>query len=81
MENESERREFVENDTGKVWMGSFREPKGRRWIFGQYDDVVLPAIMYLLEESGVPHSDRGNPIHIARAISAVVIAHYFGFKY
>lgn len=57
---------------GKVWMGSFKEPKGRRWVFGQYDDIVLPTVMYLLELSQLPHSDRGNPVHLTRAISAIV---------
>lgn len=66
------KEEYVLNDNGKVWMGSYRQPKGRRWIFGQYDDVVLPATMYLLELSDLPHSDRGNPIQMVRAISAIV---------
>lgn len=72
IENEAERQEYVLNDTGKVWMGSYRQPKGRRWIYGQFDDVVLPATMYLLEQSDVPHADRGSPVQIARAVSAVV---------
>lgn len=70
--DEAWKEEYVLNDTGKVWMGSYRQPKGRRWIFGQYDDVVLPATMYLLELSDLPHCDRGNPIQIVRAISAIV---------
>ncbi|KAG8256669.1 hypothetical protein J6590_063512 [Homalodisca vitripennis] len=72
IESDAERQEYVLNDTGKVWKGSYRQPKGRRWIFGQFDDVVLPATMYLLEQSDVPHANRGNPVQIARAISAVV---------
>ena len=57
---------------GKVWMGSFKQPKGRRWVFGQYDDIVLPTVLYVLDLSQLPHSDRGNPIHLTRAISAIV---------
>lgn len=72
--DEAELNEYVLNDTGKVWMGSFKEPKGRRWVFGQYDDIVLPSVMYLLELSQLPYSDRGNPVHLTRAISAIINA-------
>jgi transglutaminase 1 len=72
LEDEDLRREFVLNESGKVWMGSARRPDGKRWIFGQFDDVVLPAIMYLLELSKLNHADRGNVVHMVRAISAVV---------
>jgi len=72
LEDEDLRREFVLNESGKVWMGSARRPEGKRWIFGQFDDVVLPAIMYLLELSKLNHADRGNAVHMVRAISAVV---------
>ncbi|XP_073987907.1 hemocyte protein-glutamine gamma-glutamyltransferase-like [Rhodnius prolixus] len=74
LSQESEIREYVENDTGKVWMGSYRQPRGRRWIFGQYEDVVLPTVMYLLELADLPHEDRGSPVLISRAISAVINA-------
>lgn len=72
LEDEYLRGEFVLNESGKVWMGSSRRPEGKRWIFGQFDDVVLPAIMYLLELSKLNHADRGNAVHMVRAISAVV---------
>lgn len=72
MDNESSRKEYVYNDHGKLWCGTWRQPKGRKWIYGQFDDVVLPAVMYLLERSGLEHSERGNPIRVCRAISAMV---------
>ncbi|BES89269.1 Transglutaminase family [Nesidiocoris tenuis] len=72
LSNDDERNEYVLNDVGKVWMGSYKEPKGRRWVFGQFEDVVLPCTILLLELSDLPHEDRGNPILLARAISAVV---------
>lgn len=76
LENEAERQEYVLSDTGKLWMGSYRQPKGRRWMFGQFDDAVLPTTMYLLERSTVTHADRGSPVQIARAISAIVSLHF-----
>lgn len=72
MDNESSRKEYVLNEHGKIWCGTWRQPKGRKWIYGQFDDCVLPACMYLLERSGLEHSERGNPIRVCRAISAMV---------
>ena len=72
MDNESSRKEYVLNEQGKIWCGTWRQPKGRKWIYGQFDDVVLPACMYLLERSGLEHSERGNPVRVCRAISSMV---------
>ncbi|CAK1550055.1 unnamed protein product [Leptosia nina] len=74
MENEESRKEYVLNDQGKLWCGTWHQPIGRKWIFGQFDDVVLPASVYLLERSGLEHSERGNPIRICRAISSMINA-------
>ncbi|KAG8239170.1 hypothetical protein J437_LFUL018944, partial [Ladona fulva] len=73
MEEDALRKEYVENENGKVWVGgSHRQPRGRRWVFGQFDDVVLPATVCLLELSRLKHSERGDPIKVSRAISAVI---------
>ncbi|XP_046990643.1 hemocyte protein-glutamine gamma-glutamyltransferase-like [Schistocerca americana] len=72
LEKEELRREYVLADTGKVWLGSARRPRGRRWVFGQFDDAVLPAVALLLERAALPHALRGDPVAVARAISAVV---------
>ncbi|OWR44549.1 putative transglutaminase [Danaus plexippus plexippus] len=74
MDNDSLRKEYILNDQGKLWCGTWRQPIGRKWIFGQFDDVVLPACMYLLESSGLEHSERGNPVRVVRAISAMINA-------
>ena len=72
MEDESLLAEYVENDVGKVWEGAAKYPKGRHWIYGQYDDCILPGICFLLEKSGLAHAERANPVKIVRALSAVV---------
>ncbi|KAK5646601.1 hypothetical protein RI129_005065 [Pyrocoelia pectoralis] len=64
--------EYILNEVGKVWVGSFNNPKGKTWIFGQFDEMVLPATILLLEKSNLPHSDRGSPVLVARAISAMI---------
>ncbi|XP_076269467.1 hemocyte protein-glutamine gamma-glutamyltransferase-like [Rhynchophorus ferrugineus] len=72
MEEEEERKEYVLNEVGKIWCGTFKNPMGKHWVFGQFDDIVLPSAMLLLEKSGLAHADRGNPILIVRALSAIV---------
>jgi len=72
MQNEEEREEYVMNDTGKVWVGTHRNARGRPWVFGQFDDSVLLASCLLLDRCTVPAAKRGDPVLIARAISRMV---------
>jgi len=60
------------SDVGKVYQGSYKEPIGRDWAFGQFEDSVLPAAVYLLDRSTLRPSERGSPVKVARAISAMV---------
>ncbi|KAJ9586417.1 hypothetical protein L9F63_019932, partial [Diploptera punctata] len=66
--------EYVLNDVGKIWVGPNSSSKGREWVFGQFDAVVLPAIDLMLERTSVAPEDRGNPIPVTRAISKIVNA-------
>lgn len=72
MENEEWRREYVLNDVGKIYMGSWKQPEGRQWIFGQFGDMVLPACSLVLDKSRLTHAARANPVKVVRAISAMV---------
>ncbi|XP_018576112.1 hemocyte protein-glutamine gamma-glutamyltransferase isoform X2 [Anoplophora glabripennis] len=72
MENEDEREEYILNETGKIWCGTFKNPTGKHWIFGQFDEISLPAAVFLLEKSGLATEGRGSPVLIARALSAII---------
>ncbi len=72
LDSEELRREYVMNETGKIYLGTHNRPKGRRWIYGQFQDSVLPATHLLLELSGLSPTERGNPVQVARAISSIV---------
>ena len=76
MENEAHRNEYVMSDTGKVFIGGFRSVKSRPWVFGQFDDCVLPAACVLLEMSRLTHSERGNPVKVARALCSMVRSYF-----
>ena len=67
------REEFVMTDVGKLYGGSHNNIQGRPWIFGQFRDSVLPAITHLLDKATqLKDSERGDPVKVSRAISAVV---------
>lgn len=72
MDNDDFRTEYIMNDNGKVFMGGFKSAKGRPWIYGQFEDSVLPAACVLLEMSKLSHSEWGNPAKVVRAISSMV---------
>lgn len=62
MPSEGDLSEYIQNDTGKIWKGAYKQFHGRLWIFGQFEDVVLPACCYVLDKSGLRPSERGNPV-------------------
>ena len=72
MEPKSHQDEYVLSDVGKVYTGSYKHPIGRDWAFGQFEDSVLPAAVYLLDRSKLRPSERGNAVKVARAVSAMV---------
>ncbi|KAG7161386.1 Hemocyte protein-glutamine gamma-glutamyltransferase-like 3, partial [Homarus americanus] len=72
MEEEDKRQEYVLNDIGKVWVGTYPSAYGRHWVFGQFDDVVLPACILMMERSGLIDEARGDPIRVSRALSKIV---------
>ena len=77
MANPSSREEYVMSDVGKVYAGSYNRIAGRPWIFGQFRDIVLPAVCHLLDnvvDDLLMPTERGDPVKVARAISAAVIA-------
>lgn len=64
--------EYVLQDVGKIWVGTYQSHWGRQWVFGQFDKAVLPAIMFLLERANMDPAARGNPVVLSRMISKMV---------
>ncbi|KAG0725052.1 Hemocyte protein-glutamine gamma-glutamyltransferase [Chionoecetes opilio] len=67
MEDEVKREEYVMNEQGKVFVGAYKQSRGRPWAFGQFDDVVLPVAVYLLEISRIADPERGNPVKVVNS--------------
>ncbi|XP_069105715.1 annulin-like [Argopecten irradians] len=64
--------EYVMNETGKLFNGDSGYIAGRAWNFDQFDDPVLDCVLDLLDQKGFPASSRGDPVKVARKLSALV---------
>ncbi|NWH76097.1 TGM4 glutamyltransferase, partial [Piaya cayana] len=72
--NEEQRKEYVLNDTGYIYVGSAHSIYGKPWNFGQFEDSILDTCMYLLDKSKIKLSERRDPVPVTRAMSALVNA-------
>ncbi|XP_053204653.1 hemocyte protein-glutamine gamma-glutamyltransferase-like [Panonychus citri] len=75
LEREDLKHEFVLMDIGKIYIGSYNQPKGRQWIYGQFNRDVLPAIMYMMGKTRLDYAARSNPIKVVRAVAQMVNSH------
>ncbi|KAF1371944.1 hypothetical protein PFLUV_G00276310 [Perca fluviatilis] len=70
--NEAERNEYVLNDHGVMYQGSFDAVTTHDWVYGQFERGILDACIYILDASQMPISDRGNIIKVIRMGSAMI---------
>lgn len=75
LSREDARQEYVLNDVGKIYIGSHAKPRGRKWIYGQFHESVLPAVMFMLDKTRLDIVGRANVVKVARAVSAMVNSH------
>uniref|UniRef100_A0A1A9WAJ9 protein-glutamine gamma-glutamyltransferase n=1 Tax=Glossina brevipalpis TaxID=37001 RepID=A0A1A9WAJ9_9MUSC len=67
------RKEYVLHDTTLIWRGSYNRLRPSVWKLGQFERHVLECSLKLLGTIGrVPASYRGDPVRVARALSAAV---------
>ncbi|XP_058679185.1 protein-glutamine gamma-glutamyltransferase K [Ammospiza caudacuta] len=72
MEKTSELSEYVLNESGRIFYGTEEQIAERHWNYGQFEPGVLEACLYILDRRGMPHSARGDPVMVARVVSAMV---------
>ncbi|XP_035751786.1 coagulation factor XIII A chain [Egretta garzetta] len=72
LDDEKEREEYVLNDVGIVFHGNINDIKLRSWSYGQFEENILDACLFLMDKAQLELSGRGNPIKICRVASAVI---------
>ncbi|XP_060561323.1 hemocyte protein-glutamine gamma-glutamyltransferase-like isoform X2 [Ruditapes philippinarum] len=65
-------KEYILNETGKIYSGSYKKISPKPWVFGQFEENMLDCSLLLLEVSGLLDNARGNPIAVVRKISQMV---------
>ncbi|XP_069586806.1 coagulation factor XIII A chain [Ranitomeya imitator] len=72
MDDEKEIEEYVMNDVGVIFHGEVNNIKTRSWEYGQFEEEILDACLFLMDKAQLDLSGRGNPIKISRIGSAVI---------
>ncbi|BFZ19168.1 hypothetical protein BsWGS_22207 [Bradybaena similaris] len=66
--SEADRKEYVQAETGRIWLGSLEKSYARSWNFGQFEYVCLIAAVSILDRSEITDRARANPALVVRAI-------------
>ncbi|XP_070693405.1 transglutaminase 5, like [Pempheris klunzingeri] len=76
---EDQREEYVQNDSGLLYMGTAVNLLSRPWSFDQYEPGVLEMCLNLLQVSPqhqkntrLDYLNRNNPVYIGRVVSAMI---------
>lgn len=72
MHDSQEREEYVMNEFGLIFVGTSERIRKRTWNFAQFQGNILDCILYLLDKSEMPYTDRGKPVLVSRRLSAMV---------
>ncbi|XP_050397106.1 annulin [Patella vulgata] len=67
-------KEYVLNETGRIYAGTHNNIAPKPWNFGQFEDHVLECSLLLLDIAGLNWTVRGNAVSIIRKLTALVNA-------
>lgn len=75
MERQDAKDEYVLNEVGKLYKGTYQSVSGQRWDYGQFGEAVLPSIMKLMDRTRLDIKGRADVVKVSRAVSAMVNSH------
>nr|BAD83843.1 transglutaminase [Physarum polycephalum] len=70
LDDEAFRNEYVLNEDGFIWVGSYFNYSARPWSFSQFNTKSLQAALLLLQK--IPVAERGDVVLVSRRLSALV---------
>ncbi|GFO34752.1 hemocyte protein-glutamine gamma-glutamyltransferase [Plakobranchus ocellatus] len=73
MENSDELKEYISNQIGLVFCGSYHSIQSKPWFYDQFLEGMLEASLHLLRKANdfTITSKMGDPVYIARALSRI----------
>ncbi|CAF91854.1 unnamed protein product [Tetraodon nigroviridis] len=79
LEDEEERAEYVMNEDGVIYKGSYNYISSTRWDYGQFEDSMVDICLKLLDMSHKHKQDpakdasaRRDPVYVGRVLSAMI---------
>ncbi|XP_035981496.1 coagulation factor XIII A chain [Fundulus heteroclitus] len=66
------RTEYVLNSTGLIYMGTPEQVSERGWVYGQFEEGVLDACIYIMDVCRMPIQSRGEVTKMVRTASALI---------
>ncbi|XP_040266606.1 protein-glutamine gamma-glutamyltransferase 5-like [Bufo bufo] len=79
LSDQEERKEYVMNENGFVFVGNANYISKRSWNFGQFDEDIVDICLKLLDESLESHKNalkdynmRNDPVYVSRVLSAMI---------
>lgn len=64
--------EYVMNDTGIIYTGDYQNFTGQTWEYGQFEQDILEACIFIMDKSDMPIPDRGDAVKVCRMASAMI---------
>ncbi|KAK3745808.1 hypothetical protein RRG08_030681 [Elysia crispata] len=74
MKETGDLKEYISNEIGLVFSGSYRNIETKPWDYGQFQPGVLEASLHILRKANGNKisSNMGDPVYISRALSKIL---------
>lgn len=72
MPEEEKRSEYILNETGLIWAGTYRSTFTWPWNFAQFETVSLEAVLYMMDLWNLGSDARRSPVNVARCLAEMV---------